>query len=156
MTDAGRTESETTRAVRAMFRRILARLTTLLTALAVGGSLVGWLVAGTAGLWGALLAAGIVALFTLGTVVVMLVTADKPLYVASAAGVGGWIAKTVVLFVVLLLVRGRDFYSSGVFFVVLVVGIVGSLTIETVAYARARVPIIDASARARADGRDEE
>lgn len=148
------TESETTRAVRGMFRRILGQLLVLLVALAVGGALVGWLVAGTAGVWGALLAAGVVALFTLGTVLVMLLTADKPLYVASAAGVGGWIGKMVILFVVLLLVRDRDFYAPGVFFVVLVLGILGSVAIELVAYLRNRVPIIDAAAPARSSRDD--
>lgn len=143
------TESETTRAVRGMFRTILTQLGVLLAVVALGGAAAGWLAAGTAGLWGALLAAGLVALFTLGTAIVMLLTADKPVYVASAAGVGGWIAKMVIVFVVLLIVRDRDFYSPGVFFVVLVVGIVGSLAIEMTAYARARIPIIDASARAR-------
>jgi hypothetical protein len=55
---------------------------------------------------------------------------------------------------VLLLVRGRDFYSPGVFFVVLVLAIVGSLGVEMVAVLRARVPTVDLSARGAAEQPD--
>jgi hypothetical protein len=77
----------------------------------------------------------------------MMLTADKPLPLATAAGVGGWMVKMVVLFVILLLVRGRDFYSPGVFFLVLVLAIVGSLGIEMAAVLRSRVPTVDLSGR---------
>lgn len=135
--------SETERATRAMFRTILRRLTVLVLALAVGGVVVAGLVAGPAGVWGALLGAGIAAMFMVGTAVAMLLTADKPLHVASAAGVGGWLVKMVVLFAVLLAVRDRDFYSPGAFFVVLVLAIVGSLVIEMGTMLRARIPNVE-------------
>jgi hypothetical protein len=141
------TPNETGRATRNMYALILRRLGILVAGLAVAGSVVGYLVAGSPGVWGALMGAGIAALFMLGTVVTMMLTADKPLPVATAAGVGGWMAKMVVLFVVLLLVRGRDFYSPGVFFLVLVLAIVGSLGIEMAAVLRARVPTVDLSGR---------
>lgn len=143
------TPNETERATRGMYAVILRRLGILVVALAVLGSGVGYLVAGMPGVWGALMGAGIAALFMLGTVVTMMITADKPLPVATAAGVGGWGAKMVLLFVVLLIVRGRDFYSPGVFFVVLVLAIVGSLAVEMVAVLRSRVPTVDLSARER-------
>lgn len=140
-------QSETTRATRTMFQVILRRLTLLVVVLAAAGALVGWWVAGMPGVWGALMGAGIAALFMVGTALTMLLTADKPLHVASAAGVGGWLAKMVVVFVVLLLVRDRDFYSPGTFFVVLVLSILGSLTIEYVAMARARIPNVEPGPR---------
>ncbi|WP_052436414.1 hypothetical protein [Georgenia sp. SUBG003] len=143
---------ETGSATRGMYGVILRRLGVLVAALAVLGSVVGWLVAGTPGLWGALMGAGIAALFMVGTVVTMMLTADRPLPVATAAGVGGWLAKMILLFVLLLLVRDRDFYSPGVFFAVLVLAIVGSLAIEMAAVLRARVPTVDLSARASSGG----
>jgi hypothetical protein len=145
---------ETSRATRNMYSVILRRLGVLVVALAVLGSVVGYLVAGTPGVWGALMGAAIAALFMVGTVVTMMLTADKPLPVATAAGVGGWLAKMILLFVVLLLVRDRDFYSPGVFFVVLVLAILGSLGIEMAAVLRARVPTVDLSARASAGESD--
>lgn len=147
MSETPNPPSETSRTTRTMYAVILRRLGALVAALTVLGSVVGYLVAGTAGVWGALLGAGIAALFMVGTVVTMMLTADKPLPVATAAGVGGWLAKMVVLFVVLLVVRDRGFYSPGVFFVVLVLAIVGSLGIEIAAVLRARVPTVDLSAR---------
>lgn len=135
--------TETDRTIKTMYERILRRLAVLVAALAVGGAVVGWLVAGLPGVWGALMAAGIATLFMLGTVVTMMVTADKPLPIASAAAVGGWLVKMVLLFVVLVLVRGRDFYHPGVFFVVLVLAILGSLAIESAAVLRARVPNVE-------------
>lgn len=135
--------TETDRTIKTMYERILRRLAVLVAALAVGGAVVGWLVAGLPGVWGALMAAGIATLFMLGTVVTMMVTADKPLPIASAAAVGGWLVKMVLLFVVLVLVRGRDFYHPGVFFVVLVLAILGSLAIESAAVLKARVPNVE-------------
>ncbi|PFG40698.1 hypothetical protein ATJ97_3231 [Georgenia soli] len=138
---------ETSRATRNMYSVILRRLGVLVVGLAVLGSVVGYLVAGTPGVWGALMGAGIAALFMVGTVATMMLTADKPLPVATAAGVGGWLVKMLLLFGVLLIVRDREFYSPGVFFVVLVLAILGSLGIEMAAVLRARVPTVDLSAR---------
>ena len=152
MSETHQAPDETSRATRNMYSVILRRLGVLVVALAVLGSVVGYLVAGAPGVWGALMGAGIAALFMVGTVVTMMLTADKPLPVATAAGVGGWLVKMIVLFVVLLIVRDRDFYSPGVFFVVLVVAILGSLGIEMAAVLRARVPTVDLSTRHSAGG----
>lgn len=146
--------NETTRATRTMYERILRRLAVLVVALVVGGAGVGYLVAGAPGVWGALMGAGIAAVFMLGTVVTMMATADKPLPVATAAGVGGWAVKTIVLFVVLVVVRGQDFYSPGVFFAVLVLAIVGSLGVEATEVLRSRVPNVEPAGPGRTDTPD--
>jgi len=135
-----------------MFSTVLRRMAILLVVLAVGGCAIGYLAAGTPGLWGGLLGTGLAAFFLLTTAVVMLATADKPLHVASAALVGSWLAKVVVVFVVLLVVRGRDFYDPVVFFVTLTLAILGSVAIEMSAAMKARVPHVDPSNRAENDG----
>jgi len=137
--------------LRAMFSVVLRRMAVLLAVLAVGGCLVGYLAAGTPGLWGGVLGTGLAAFFLLTTSVVMLATADKPLHVASAALVGSWLAKVVVVFVVLLIVRDLDFYDPLVFFVTLSLAILGSLAIEMSAAMRSRVPHVDPGARADKD-----
>ena len=86
------------------------------------------------------MAIGLAAFFMLTTVITMLVTAEKPLATATAGLAGGWLLKTLVLFGVLLAVRGRDFYHPGVFFVVLAAAIVGTTVVEMRAIARSRVP----------------
>ncbi len=137
--------------LRTMFSTVLRRMAVLLAVLGVGGSIVGYLAVGTPGLWGALLGTGMVAFFALTTAVVMLVTADRPLHLASAALVGSWLVKVVVVFVVLLIVRDQDFYDPVVFFVTLTLAILGSVAIEMSAALKARVPHVDPSA-----GRDGE
>lgn len=129
--------------LRAMFSTVLRQLLVLTAVLGVGGAVVGYLAAGTPGLWGALLGTGIVAFFMLTTAVVMRLTADRPLHVANAAFIGSWLVKVVVVFAVLLFVRDRDFYHPLVFFVTLTLAILGSLAIEMRAALQARVPHVD-------------
>ncbi|GAA4416659.1 hypothetical protein GCM10023169_11800 [Georgenia halophila] len=147
MTTPSRSNGTST-ALRQMYTTMLRRMGVLVAVLAVGGGVVGHLVAGSPGMWGALLGAGIAALFMLATVVTMLVTAEKSLTVVTGAAVGGWIVKMALVFVVLLLVSGRDFYSPGVFFAVLVVAVLGSLLIESLGVLRSRVPTVEPSSSA--------
>ncbi|HLV05727.1 hypothetical protein [uncultured Georgenia sp.] len=137
--------------LRAMFRTVMRQLAVLLAVLGVGGSVIGYLAVGTPGLWGALLGTALVAFFMLTTALVMLATADKPLHVASAAFIGSWLAKVVIVFVVLLLLRDRDFYHPLVFFVTLSLAILGSIAIEMSAALKARVPNVDPGAGAAQD-----
>jgi len=132
----------TTSPVRAMFATILRQMLILLAVLAVGGSAVGYLIAGSSGLWGALLGAGVVAFFMLTTAAVMLATAERPMHIASAAFMGSWVAKVAVIFVALLVLREETFYSPGVFFVVLSLAIIGSVAIEIRGALQARVPYV--------------
>ncbi|MEE6280647.1 hypothetical protein [Georgenia sunbinii] len=139
--------------LRAMFTTVLRHLVVLLVVLGVGGGLVGYLSAGMPGLWGGLMGTGIVAFFALTTTVVMRLTADRPLHVASAAFVGSWLLKIIIVFVVLVVVRDRDFYDPLVFFITLALAIMGSLAIEMSAALHARVPHVDPS-QARPPGQD--
>lgn len=133
-------EDESTRATRAMFRTLIRHLAILLAVLLVGGALAGWLVSGERGVWGALIGAGLAALFLLTTVGVMLATTGKPVHYASAGLVFGWIAKMVVLFVVLFVLKGREFYDPMVLFGVIVVAVLGSTALEMNAAMKARIP----------------
>lgn len=129
--------------LRAMFTTVLRRLVVLVVVLGVGGGLVGYLSAGLPGLWGGLMGTGIVAFFMVTTAVVMRLTADRPLHIASAAFVGSWLLKIVIVFGVLVAVRDRDFYDPVVFFITLSLAIIGSLGIEMSAAMQARVPYAD-------------
>lgn len=134
------TEDETNRATRIMFRSLIRQLSILLAVLLAGGALIGWLVSGERGVWGALIGAGLAALFLLTTVGVMLATTGKPVHYASGGLVFGWIAKMIVLFVVLFLIKDREFYDSIVLFGVIVVAVLGSTALEMNAAMRARIP----------------
>ncbi|WP_083602969.1 hypothetical protein [Bowdeniella nasicola] len=135
------------RATRAMFNKILRQLLIMLgvaSVLAVG---IGALVAGLPGVYGALLALGLSALFVLTTVIVMRATAAQPVYIASAAALGSWFVKVLIVFGVLLLVRDTDFYHRGVFVFTLIPLILVSSIIEMKGVAGARVMYVDPTQR---------
>jgi hypothetical protein len=131
---------DTTRATRTMYQTIVRQLLVLLGILLVLGVGAGYLIAGQGGVWGALMAVAIAGFFMLTTVAIMLATAGRPMAIASAAFVAGWLVKVLLLFGILIAVRGRDFYDPAVFFTVLTLAIIGSTIIEMRAVAGARVP----------------
>lgn len=133
-------DEETANATRTMFGAMLRWMLVLLAVLLVGGTTIGWLTAGMAGVWAALIGSGIAAAFLLTTVVLGIVTADKPTWVASSAILGGWLVKMALLFATLIALRGHDFYNRYVLFGVVTVAILGFTAIEVREALRARVP----------------
>ncbi|WP_127472704.1 hypothetical protein [Microbacterium sulfonylureivorans] len=113
--------------------------------LAVVGGLVGFLVAGTTGLWSALLGVLVAAAF-LGITVISILIANRwygdPLYVPVffAIVLGGWILKFIVFFVILIVLRGQPWLDPAVFFVAVVASILASLAVDVVVLLRMRVP----------------
>ncbi len=104
---------------------------------------VGWLVAGTPGLWGAILGIAIPVAFYSITVIVALVTLRVRPGVFGAAILGSWIAKIALLIVVLAILSRTDFYSRGVFFVAFLIGTIGYLVAEALIVVKTRVPFIE-------------
>jgi len=140
-------------------------------ALAVVGAVVGFLVAGTNGLFSALAGVVLAALF-LGVTGVSILIANRwfgdPLYVPVFFGIvlGGWLLKFVVFIVVLLVLRGQSWIEPTEFFVAIVAGVVASLVIDVIVLTRMRIPTVsvdlpttsedDAAPGAEASGDDEE
>lgn len=125
--------------------------------LAVVGAVVGLLVAGGPGLWSALVAVLMAAVFLAFTIVSILIANrfyGDPLYVPIFFGavMGGWILKFVVFLVVLFLLRDQPWLTPMVFLVALVVSIVASLVVDVVVMMRMRMPAVsDASLPTAAD-----
>lgn len=136
--------SEIHRTERAVLRTALRDGGLLVAALAVVGSVVGYLVSGPAGVWGALLGAALAAFFSGVTVWSMARTIGKPPATMGAVVMGSWLAKMIVLVVVLVLLRGQDFYDRVVLFVVLLIGAVGSALLDYRAVRAGRLPYTDA------------
>ena len=114
-------------------------------ALAVLGGLIGFLVAGTDGLWSALVGVLVAAAFLLITVASILIANrwyGDPLYVPLFFGIvlGGWILKFIVFIVLLLVLRGQPWIEPMVFFLAVVVGVLASLMVDVVVLLRMRVP----------------
>lgn len=114
---------------------------------AVGGGIIGWLVAGVPGLVGALIGAALAAVY-LGLTAGSMLLAGKvtrgdgtsPLFFGVVLGV--WLLKLVVFVVVAIWLRGQDWMDPRVFFVAVIVAVLGSLIADLVAYQRARVPYV--------------
>ncbi|WBU38285.1 hypothetical protein [Homoserinibacter sp. YIM 151385] len=116
-------------------------------AVAVLGSIVGFLVAGMPGLAAALIAAGAVALFLGLTAASILIAArvtagdpGSPLFFGIV--LGAWLLKLVLFLVLTIWLRGQAWLDPYVFFVTVVVAVLGSLVVDVLAFQRARVPYV--------------
>jgi hypothetical protein len=116
-------------------------------AAAVVGGLLGYLVAGMPGLLGALVGAGLAAVFlgltTLSVLVAGRVTRGDPANPIFFAIVLGAVGLKLVLFLVLALwLRGQAWMDPGAFAFTAIAAVIGSLIGDAVAFARARVPYV--------------
>ncbi len=116
-------------------------------ALAVVGSVTGFLIAGTDGLWSALTGTILAVVFLALTPLSMLIANRwyrQELYTQIFFGIvmGGWLLKFVIFFIAVLVLRQQPWVQPVILFVALVVGIALSLVIDAVAFARTRVPIV--------------
>lgn len=133
----------------AVFRRALRDTGMLLGVLAVVGIGAGALLAGLPGVWGALIGVGLALVFSGTTVVAMLRTLHSAPTTMAAVVMGTWLAKVLVVVVVLALLRDHDFYSRGVLAAVLALGVVGSAVLDFRAVQNGRVPYVEPDAPRR-------
>ncbi|MBD5786296.1 hypothetical protein IF650_08900 [Cellulosimicrobium terreum] len=130
-------------AVRTVLRTALRDVLLLLAGLTVVGVVVGALVAGLPGVWGALLGVAIALVFSATTVWTVLRTVDSNPTTTAAVVMGAWLVKMIVLIAVLVVLRGMDFYDRWVFAAVLLVGVIGSAVLDYRAVNRGRVPYVE-------------
>lgn len=82
------------------------------------------------GMWGVILGAAIGGGFLLMTVASVLATSGTSVSTTGAVVLGGWLLKIVVLIIVLVFLRGQDFYDKLAFFVTVVLVLVVVLASE--------------------------
>ena len=128
-----------------ILRTVLVWSGVVTAALAVVGAVVGFLVAGTDGLWSALAGVLIAALFLAITAASILIANrwfGDALYVPIFFGIvlGGWILKFAVFLIALFVLRDQPWIVGPVFFLALVASVLASLAIDVVALLRMRVP----------------
>jgi hypothetical protein len=126
-------------ALRAALRHGVLRLLVL----AVGASVIAGLMQGMPGVWGALLGAAVGGGFVLFTAVVVLATANAEPTTLAGILLGSWLLKLVLAIIVMVVLRGMDFYSRGTFVAVIALAVVGLLTVETRAVLRTNVAYVD-------------
>ena len=134
--------SDATAPERRVLRTALRDIGIFLGALAVVGVVVGALVAGSAGVWGAVVGVALAGFFCATTIWSMLRTVGASPTAMAGVVMGAWVAKLVVLIVVLAVLRGRDFYQPWVLMAVVAVGAIGSSLLDYRAVSRGRIPYV--------------
>jgi hypothetical protein len=125
-----------------IFTRVLRYTGLLAVALLIVGGLVGFLVAGTNGLWSAVAAAAVAVVFSAITVGSMILAIRQDLTWFFAIVMGSWLLKFVAFVIVLLLLRDQPFIDPIVFFLTLVVALVGTAAIDAIVVMRSRVAYV--------------
>ena len=137
--------SERTVSSNPLLRRTLILSAGASAILLVVGSTIGYLVSGPSGLWSALIAVLLAALF-LGLTAASILIANRwfgdPLYIPIFFGsvMGAWILKFILLIVALVVLRGQPWLNPTVFLVALIVSVVVSLVIDVLVMLTMRIP----------------
>ncbi|RZI95214.1 MAG: hypothetical protein EOO67_03030 [Microbacterium sp.] len=113
--------------------------------LAIAGALIGFAVGGVDGLWSALVAIVLAAVFLAFTGASILIANrwyGDALYIPIFFGsvMGAWVLKFVVFIVVLVVLRGQPWLNGGVFLIALIASVVVSLIIDVVVMLKMRIP----------------
>ena len=127
----------------AVFRQALRDMLLLLGVLTVVGVVVGYLVDGAAGVWGALIGVFVALIFSGTTVISVWRTSGSSPTTMLAVLMGAWLGKIIVVIVVLASIRHLDFYNPQVLAVVLMVGVIGSAILDARAVQRGRITYFD-------------
>jgi len=127
----------------AILGRALAYGAILTVAIAVIGSVIGFLVAGSPGLISALIGAGLTALFmgfTAGSIVLAsrATNGDPSSTLFFGIVLGAWLLKFIVFIAILVVLRGQSFLEPLVFFFAILAAVIGSLVVDVLAFVRAR------------------
>lgn len=123
----------------AIFSKILRYTALLALVIAVLGGGLGYLFAGSDGLWSALVGVGLAVLFAAITAASMLVAIRFTLGAFFGIVMGAWLLKLVIFVVLLVLLRDQPFVNDVVLFLALVVSIVGTLAIDALVVLRGRL-----------------
>jgi hypothetical protein len=124
---------------RSIFTKILTYTGFLALAIAVVGGGLGWALAGTDGLWSALVGVALAVVFAGITAASMLIAIRFRLAAFFGIVMGAWLLKLVIFVVLLVLVKDQPFVDDVVLFLALVVSIIGTLAIDALVVVRGRL-----------------
>ena len=129
-----------------IFTRILKYTGLLALVIAVVGGGLGYLFAGTDGLWSALVGVGLAILFAAITAASMLVAIRFTLGAFFGIVMGAWLLKLVIFIVLLVALRDQPFVNDVVLFLALVVSIIGTLAVDALVVVRGRLAYVSDAA----------
>lgn len=115
----------------------------LVGVIAIAGGLIGFLVSGVNGLVSALIGATIAFLFSIMTIISVFFGSKLDITGFYAVVLGGWLVKIVIFGIILVALRGAEFIDGPVLFATVVLTIMGTLAVDSLAALRARMPAVD-------------
>jgi hypothetical protein len=125
-----------------LFKRVLSLGSALIGAIAVLGGLLGFLLAGAAGLTSALIGAALTLIFVTLTAASVWLGGKLPLGGFFGIVLGGWLIKIIGFALVIAALKGASFINGPVLFFTLVASILGTLAVDSYLVLRARIPVI--------------
>ena len=125
-----------------LFTRVLTLGSALIGAIAIIGGLLGFLMAGLAGLTSALIGASLALVFVTLTAMSVWLGGKLPLGGFFGIVLGGWLLKIVGFALVIAALKGAEFINGPVLFFTLVAAILGTLAVDSVLVLKARIPVI--------------
>lgn len=144
---ADRPVAATTPTSNPVLRRALKYGLLVAAAIAVVGSILGWMTAGEVGVISALIGTGIAAVFLAITALSILVAnrfSGSDIFVGAFFGIvlGGWLVKFIVFFVLLVLLKDQPWINNMVMFLSIVAAVLGSLVVDVVVMLKSRIPYV--------------
>jgi hypothetical protein len=124
---------------RSIFTKILSYTGLLALVIGIVGGGLGYALAGTDGLWSALVGVALAVVFAGITAASMLIAIRFRLAAFFGIVMGAWLLKLVIFVVLLVLVRDQPFVDDVVLFLALVVSIIGTLAIDALVVVRGRL-----------------
>ena len=125
-----------------LFSRVLTLGSALIGAIAIIGGILGFLIAGVAGLTSALIGASLTLVFVSLTVASVWLGGKLPLGGFFGILLGGWLIKIIGFAFVISALKGAEFINGPVLFFTLVAAILGTLAVDSVLVLKARIPVI--------------
>lgn len=125
-----------------LFSKALKLSVLLALAIAIIGSLLGFMFYQWAGVYAALIGAGVSALFGTMTILSIWLGGKLPLNGFYAVVLGGWLLKFLLFAGVLLALQNAQDFAGPVFFFAVVATVLGGLAIDSWLVLRGRVPTV--------------
>ncbi len=125
-----------------VFTKVLKLGSLLISAIAVIGSLVGFLTAGIAGLLGALVGALIALIFVSLTALSVLIGSNLSLGGFYGVVLGGWLLKVVIFIGTIAIIKQISGLNRVAIFVTLVASVLGSLAVDAFVVTKSKIPVV--------------
>ncbi|MCW4386661.1 hypothetical protein OH146_12845 [Salinibacterium sp. SYSU T00001] len=125
-----------------VLKRVLLFGSLLALVIAVVGSLVGFAIAGMSGVASALVGTGMAMVFLGVTSLSIIIASRFDLAAFFGIVMGAWLLKFIVFLVLVFVLRDQPWVHTQVLFFSLVAAVIGTLVVDVVVIAKARMPYV--------------